>query len=198
MKKKPNVLSFIAAYMVAFMGIVALCCSNCSCSGKGSFFATSEEKQSQMEQVVDSIVNMHVQEIINPVFSSVDEALVYKSLDADTHKYNEVFSNMDDQTLQKVCEVLLNRHDVCSKKSIVTEFLAHPDVYPFLDSETPPDTLKADKKGGFKLELSKEGSTTVTEAPQSRVEDSKHSKISIKDTVINGKKATVTTRIDYE
>lgn len=197
MKKKSNVLSFIAVYMVAFMGVVALCCGCCSCS-KGSFFATSEEKQSQMEQVVDSIVNMHVQEIINPVFSSVDEALVYKSLDADTHKYDEVFSNMDDQTLQKVCEVLLNRHDVCSKKSIVTEFLAHPDVYPFLDNETPPDTLKTDKKGGFKLELSKEGSTTVTEAPQSRVEDSKHSKISIKDTVINGKKATVTTRIDYE
>lgn len=197
MKKKLNVLSFIAAYVVAFVGVVALCCGCCSCS-KGSFFATPEEKQAQLEQVVDSIVNMHVQEIINPVFSSVDEALVYKSLDADTHKYDEVFSNMDDQTLQKVCEVLLNRHDICSKKSIVTEFLAHPDVYPFLDNETPPDTLKTDKKGGFKLELSKEGSTTVTEAPQSRVEDSKHSKISIKDTVINGKKATVTTRIDYE
>lgn len=197
MKKKLNVLSFIAAYVVAFVGVVALCCGCCSCS-KGSFFATPEEKQAQLEQVIDSIVNKHVQDIINPVFPTVDEALVYKSIDADTRKYDEVFSNMPERTLQKVCEVLLNRHDVCSKKAIVNEYLAHPDVYPYLESETPPDTLKTDKKGGFKLELSKESSTTVTEAPQSRVEDSKHSKISIKDTVINGKKATVTTRIDYE
>ena len=60
MKKKSNVLSFIAAYMVAFMGIVALCCGCCSCS-KGSFFATSEEKQSQMEQEVKAIIQQYME-----------------------------------------------------------------------------------------------------------------------------------------
>ena len=191
---RKNVLSFIAAYTAMFVAVLVLACSYCSCNSKNPIFPASDE-QTEME-VIDSLVNMHVQEIVNPVFSSVDECLVYKDLDDETRKYADVFSSMPEKTVAEVCKVLINREKVASKKAIVMEYLAHPDIYPYLQS---PDTLPSNKEQKKPLiELTKESSTTVTEAPQTRVADSKTSKISIKDTTIDGKKAVVTTRIDYE
>lgn len=175
--------------MAALIGIFAMCSfSSCNLTKLRGCKTSTEQAQ-----VVDSIVDAHIQDVINPVFSSVDDVMTYMDITADIKMIDSVFTSMPKEVIIKVTNVLLNRGDVASKKSIVLEYIAHPDIYPFLGSDTKtPDTSPTasteTKEPVASIQLVNEGKTTVTEAPPTRVEEKSGN---YKDTVIDGKPAII-------
>lgn len=144
-----------------------------------------------IEETVDSLVRLNLEDIANPVFTGVDEVIVYREIDADTKAVDSVFTTLPREVISKVATVLLNKHGTTTKKDIVNEYNAHRDIYNNL--QPVPISEQQSPKEQASISLVKEEKTTVTEAPPTRVH------ISSKDTTIGGKRATVTTKVEqYE
>lgn len=123
-----------------------------------------------------------IQAIVNPSFTSVEELLVFRQMELDEYSIDEKFCSMPVNTLTSVATVCLNKFGEINKRCVVEEYITHQDVYDNLkNSTTPTDTI---------ISPPTENKTVVEEvAPP----DDKDKYIrEEKDTVINGRKATIT------
>lgn len=140
----------------------------------------------------DSSVEVTQADINNPVILSLSDAADLQMKMKDDRRVDSLFLTMSKVDLNNVIGVLINRGIASMKKTdIVNEYNAGRAVYENL----PAPDAKSDKAQETTstpiatVSLEKEGTTTVTEAPPTRVEDSKQPALMhIKDTIINGKK----------
>lgn len=147
------------------------------------------------EANVDSLVQMSIKEVANPTFYSVDEVMVYRNLDANQKKLDSVFYKLPDNIIEKVAGVLINRDGSACKRSIVSEYNANRDIFDNLPdnpvAEKPQNQNPATEQPIANVSIVQEGKTTVTEAPPTRVVST-----TVKDTTIDGKPATITTKVE--
>lgn len=134
--------------------------------------------------------------IVNPRLNTTKDVFELQNKLATNAYIDSVFMSMDQKTLENVASVCLGRLHIVTKDDIVSEFIKNRAIYDNLppnsstttiESTTSPSTTT--EKPIAKIELVEEGKTTVTEAPQTRVEGKPAG--SYKDTTINGKKALI-------
>lgn len=137
-----------------------------------------------LPQTYDSSVEVTQADINNPVILSLSDATDLQMKMKDDRRVDSLFLTMSKVDLNNVIGVLINRGIASMKKTdIVNEYDAGRAVYENL----PAPDAKSDKAQETTstpiatVSLEKEGTTTVTEAPPTRVDNSA-------DTVINGKK----------
>ena len=137
-----------------------------------------------LPQNYDSSVQVTQADINNPVIMSIADALELQQKMNAEQEIDSLFLAMGKTDMRNVIGVLQNKGATnIMKVDIVNEFKAGREVYenlPALDSKS--DKAQATKIAEITLE--NVGTTTVTEAPPTRVEE----KQSAKDTIINGKK----------
>ena len=148
------------------------------------------------EAAIDSIVQKSVAEMINPTFDAVDDVIAYRIMSEKIKQTDSIFNYLPDATVEYVSNVLFNRKEPLTKKTIVHEWKINRNVYdnlpipPVADMQKNPSTTESPIA---ELRIEKEENTTVTEAPQTRVGNVT---ISTKDTTIDGKPATITTKVE--
>jgi hypothetical protein len=132
------------------------------------------EKQKPLtEAAVDSIVQLNIQEFVNPHFTSVDEVLLYREMDAEGMEISNIFASIPDEVMTNVVGVLLKRGSELSKKSIAYEYRLNKQVYDNLpvppgntNTQNQPTTTEEPLAS---ISITKEGKTTVVEAPSTGV-----------------------------
>lgn len=138
-----------------------------------------------LPQNYDSSVQVTQADINNPVIMSIADALELQQKMNAEQEIDSLFLAMGKTDMRNVIGVLQNKGATnIMKVDIVNEFKAGREVYenlPALDSKSDKaqETTKI-----AEITLENVGTTTVTEAPPTRVEE----KQSAKDTIINGKK----------
>jgi len=137
-----------------------------------------------LPQNYDSSVQVTQADINNPVIMSIADALELQQKMNAEREIDSLFLAMGKMDMHNVIGVLQNKGATNIRKcDIVSEFRAGREVYENLPA---PDS-KSDQAQETTstpiatVSLEKEGTTTVTEAPPTRVDNSA-------DTVINGKK----------
>lgn len=103
------------------------------------------------KEYVDSAVAAGVQNYINPLFSSVDEVLVFKDLTAEGQAVDDAFNAMPEDVLKNVAAVCIKREGHISKRGIVYEYRANSAVYnnlPTSTDTTSKDTVTANPNLG--------------------------------------------------
>lgn len=149
MRKKINVLQLIA--LATFIVVAAVASCSLSSCGKMPW----DKKSQTLEETIDSLVNAKIKETVNPVFYSVDEAIVYQELTRDGNKIDSAFNAMPYDILKNVSHVLIKKNGTATKKEIVMESQNHKDVYPNLPKTPDPITedsvvkTKGKKSGVF-------------------------------------------------
>ena len=137
-----------------------------------------------LPQTYDSSVQVTQADINNPVIMSIADALELQQKMSAEREIDSLFLAMGKTDMHNVIGVLQNKGATnIMKVDIVNEFKAGRAVYENL----PAQDSKSDKAQTNKIAeitLESTGTTTVTEAPPTRVEE----KQSVKDTIINGKK----------
>ena len=131
----------------------------------------------------DSSVEVTQADINNPVILSLSDAVDLQKKMKDDMRIDSLFLTMSKVDLSNVIGVLINRGAASMKKvDIINEYAAGRAVYENLPA--PADQATNSTKIA-EITLESTGTTTVTEAPTTRVENSKQP---AKDTIINGKK----------
>ena len=160
----------------------------------GSFPWDNKEKKPLTEAAIDSIVQKSVAEMINPTFDVVDDVIAYRIMSEKIKQTDSIFNYLPDATVEYVSNVLFNRKEPLNKKSIVHEYQINRNVYdnlpfpPVANMQKNPSTSTESPIAELKIE--KEENTTVMEAPQTRAVTT------VKDTTIDGKPATITTKVE--
>lgn len=133
----------------------------------------------------DSSVEVTQADINNPVIMSIADALELQQKMSAEREIDSLFLAMGKTDMHNVIGVLQNKGATnIMKCDIVNEFKAGRAVYENLPA---PDSKQNQAQGTTKIAeitLENVGTTTVTEAQPTRVEE----KQSAKDTIINGKK----------
>lgn len=178
MKRK---ISLIGAYVVTILIL---------CLGLIAFASCDKwHKSDSPVPTEDSIlVQQCVDQYFNPVFTDVESVLEFKKQISEKERADSFITAASPDMLRNITTVLLKRNEPVTLYSILTEYLANKNLYDNLPSNaTPPITDNA--------------TPTVTEE-QHRLVDScsmKQKSITYKDTMINGKKCRVETKIsEYE
>jgi len=133
--------------------------------------------------------------IVNPQFTTFSEVVNYKENLLENKNIDSVFFSIPDAQLRNVIGVLMKKKGLFNKSDIVHEYINGKDVYKNL----PPPTQGATSNVSTTTTetptkipgVSNVGTTTVMEAPPTRVGDDKATQVSYsyKDTTINGKHA---------
>ena len=133
--------------------------------------------------------------IVNPRLNTTKDVFELQNKLATNAYIDSVFMSMNQKTLENVASVCLKRLHIVTKDDIVSEFIKNRAIYDNLPPNSSATTIESitsssttTEKPIAKIELVEEGKTTVTEAPQTRVEKPAGS---YKDTTINGKKALI-------
>lgn len=140
-----------------------------------------------LPQNYDSSVQVTQADINNPVIMSIADALELQQKMNAEREIDSLFLAMGKMDMHNVIGVLQNKGATNIKKcDIVSEFKAGREVYENLPAPDSKSDQAQDKTSTpiASISLEKEGTTTVTEAPPTRVEE----KQPAKDTIINGKK----------
>jgi len=133
--------------------------------------------------------------IVNPRLNTTKDVFELQNRLVTNAYIDSVFMSMDQKTLENVASVCLKRLHIVTKDDIVSEFIKNRSIYDNLPPNSSATTIESTspstttEKPIAKIELVEEGKTTVTEAPQTRVEGKPAG--SYKDTTINGKKALI-------
>ena len=142
-------------------------------------------------KVNKAVVQDCLDSIVNPVFTSVNDAFELQKQLVTNAFIDSVFMSMPQDILKNVTTVMMKKRAYVTKDDIVGEFLQNRQIYENLPA-TPPDnaniTTTKEEKTPIPGVVIKE-TTTVTEAPPTRVESG--SANSYKDTVIDGKHALI-------
>ena len=140
-----------------------------------------------LPQNYDSSVQVTQADINNPVIMSIADALELQQKMNAEREIDSLFLAMGKMDMHNVIGVLQNKGATNIKKcDIISEFKAGREVYENLPAPDSKSDQAQDKTSTpiASVSLEKEGTTTVTEAPPTRVEE----KQPAKDTIINGKK----------
>ena len=140
-----------------------------------------------LPQNYDSSVQVTQADINNPVIMSIADALELQQKMNAEREIDSLFLAMGKMDMHNVIGVLQNKGATNIRKcDIVSEFRAGREVYENLPAPDSKSDQAQDKTSTpiASISLEKEGTTTVTEAPPTRVEE----KQPAKDTIINGKK----------
>ncbi len=182
----------IIASIVGLVAAVLICAGSVWCFN-GVF---PWDKEAPLNEAnVDSLVQLSIKDVVNPTFHSVDEVMVYRSLDADQKKLDSTFYALPDKIVEKVAGVLVNRDGAACKRSIVLEYNANKGIFDNLPdapvADMPQNQNTSTSEPVASISLTTEGKTTVTEAPPTRVVSE-----SVKDTTIDGKATRIITKVE--
>lgn len=134
----------------------------------------------------DSSVEVTQADINNPIITSVADAFELQQKMIAEKEIDSLFLAMGKTDMHNVIGVLLNKGATnIMKCDIVSEFKAGREVYENLPSLDSKQNQAQESTKIAEISLENTATTTVTEAPPTRVEDSKQP---AKDTIINGKK----------
>lgn len=134
----------------------------------------------------DSSVEVTQADINNPVIISIADALELQQKMNAEREIDSLFLAMGKTDMHNVIGVLINKGATTIKKvDIVNEFKAGRAVYENLPAPDSKSDQATNSTKIAEITLESTGTTTVTEAPTTRVENSKQP---AKDTIINGKK----------
>lgn len=138
-----------------------------------------------LPQTYDSSVQVTQADINNPVIMSIADALELQQKMSAEREIDSLFLAMGKTDIRNVIGVLQNKGATnIMKVDVVNEFKAGREVYENLPSPDSKSDKAQDPTKIAEITLENVGTTTVTEAPPTRVEE----KQSAKDTIINGKK----------
>ena len=138
-----------------------------------------------LPQNYDSSVEVTQADINNPVIMSIADALELQQKMNAEQEIDSLFLAMGKTDMRNVIGVLQNKGATnIMKVDIVNEFKAGREVYENLPALDSKSDKAQDPTKIAEITLENVGTTTVTEAPPTRVEE----KQSAKDTIINGKK----------
>ena len=137
-------------------------------------------------------VQLCLDSIVNPVLGSYSEALELQEELLTNAFIDSVFCSIPKETLKNVTSVVLKKLHYVTKDDIVSEFMTNRQIY---DNLPPPDST-SNVKSSTSTTITPtaipgvvhEETTTVTEAPPTRVEEKP---AGYKDTTINGKHALI-------
>ena len=138
-----------------------------------------------LPQTYDSSVQVTQADINNPVIMSIADALELQQKMSAEREIDSLFLAMGKADMHNVIGVLQNKGATnIMKVDIVNEFKAGRAVYENLPAPDARSDKAQDPTKIAEITLENVGTTTVTEAPPTKVEE----KQSAKDTIINGKK----------
>ncbi len=140
-----------------------------------------------LPQTYDSSVQVTQADINNPIIKTVSDAFELQQKMNSEKEIDSCFLAMGKVDMHNVIGVLQNKGATnIMKCDIVSEFKAGREVYENLPAPDSKSDQAQDKTSTpiASISLEKEGTTTVMEAPPTRVEE----KQPAKDTIINGKK----------
>jgi hypothetical protein len=187
MKKKfPLIGVYLGMLLLLCIGLSVTCTS---CKEKPSFFSNDDIESSN-----DSIlVAQYIDRVANPEFLTVKEIFDFRGKMVENAQIDSLIISLPENVLMNVSTVVLNKFGTATKKELYDEYRANIEVYtnlPQSSSENKPDT--APKSEANKTPTQMEDATTrvVTEGPKESVIS-----YNFKDSVINGKKAKVETKI---
>jgi hypothetical protein len=140
---------------------------------------------------VDSLVKQSVQEAVNPIFSTVDEVLLFREKAVEGLTIEDEFNSLPEEVLKNVATVVIKREGHVSRRGIVYEYRANREIY---------DNLPANDSTETKKQLDAMTGAANPPSPGDSAKPAGEVQISHRDTTINGKKYKVitTTNIDYE
>ena len=138
-----------------------------------------------LPQNYDSSVEVTQADINNPIIMTVSDAFELQQKMIADRRTDSLFLAMGKTDMHNVIGVLQNKGAKnIMKVDIVNEFTAGRAVYENLPAPDAKSDKAQDPTKIAEITLENVGTTTVTEAPPTRVEE----KQSAKDTIINGKK----------
>lgn len=138
-----------------------------------------------LPQNYDSSVQVTQADINNPVIMSIADALELQQKMNAEREIDSLFLAMGKTDMHNVIGVLQNKGATnIMKCDVVNEFKAGRAVYENLPAPDAKSDKAQDPTKIAEITLENVGTTKVTEAPPTRVEE----KQSTKDTIINGKK----------
>lgn len=138
-----------------------------------------------LPQTYDSSVQVTQADINNPIIKTVSDAFELQQKMNAEKEIDSCFLAMGKVDMHNVIGVLQNKGATNIKKcDIVSEFKAGREVYENLPAPDSKSDQAQDPTKVAEITLENVGTTTVTEAPPTRVEE----KQPAKDTIINGKK----------
>lgn len=163
-------------------------------AGLVSYGTIKYEDSSKEQCVTEAQVKDYVLSVVNPQMTSTSEVYALQETLRNNATTDSVFVSMPYKTLQNVATVVIKQKNSATKDDIVGEFLMNKKIY---ENLPPPEASNASTSTNAKspdptidIKLVKEGTTTVTEGQPTRAVSH-----TVKDTTINGKKATVETTI---
>ena len=171
-------LKWLAAFIVlVFVSTVATLCAIKYAGNK--FLPTTFDSSAATAQVDVQSYSEQLKSLTD-VFQLRQEMM-------DKSRIDSTFLAIDDGPLSNVVAVLLKRDGVTNKDAIVNEYVSGRAVY---DNLPPSPTVQSnatttESTDIANLQLTKEGSTTVTEGPPTDVGGESQP---TKDTLINGKR----------
>lgn len=138
-----------------------------------------------LPQNYDSSVEVTQADINNPIIMTVSDAFELQQKMIADRRTDSLFLAMGKTDMHNVIGVLQNKGAKnIMKVDIVNEFTAGRAVYENLPAPDSKQNQAQETTKIAEITLENTGTTTVTEAPPTRVEE----KQSTKDTIINGKK----------
>lgn len=177
-------LSFLGKYLLGLVAFVMVfTVALCSCN------KLSHRFNSDYGETSDSVlISQYINEITNPQFINPIEVMKYRCRQLENKEIDSLITSLPENVLINVATVLINKNGITTKSQIIDEYRANRSIY-----ENLPDTKPSDK------------TTTVTNA---QVEDVPVTKVDTReetattynsrDTIIDGKKCTIRTIIEYE
>lgn len=155
-----------------------------SCENSGSFFG---DKDGVTQEYVDSTVAVAAQNLINPLFTNVDDVLAFREKSLEGQAIDDAFNSMPEEVLTNVAGVCIKREGHVSKRTIIYEYRANRDVYDNLPAQAANNDTSIQ-------ETTKTPADTVKRRPDGTITYKQH------DTIIDGKKykAHIKTETSYE
>lgn len=94
-----------------------------------------------VQNYVDSVVSGQ-ENIINPMFSTPDDILIYREMVTEQLRLDSIFFRLSDKDVENVASVVIKSNGYATKASIVEEYSKNSDIY----SKLPDSAISPTKK----------------------------------------------------
>lgn len=169
-------LSFIGTYFISLLLIAVGMFVLCSCDQLAPQLAKTTEQS-------DSVLfAQYIDRIVNPEFSSTSEILQFRQCKIKNAQIDSVFMSMDDETIRNVASVCLKRGSPITRKDLIDEYQKNSDIYQAL-----PRSIEI---AGKKDTAPEEPRVTQVGMPSETTIS-----VNLKDTIIEGKKYRIETKL---
>lgn len=186
MKKK---IPLLGMYLLTFLIVCVVTFLTCACSGRAPW----AKPESTVTQSDSMLVAQYVDRIVNPEFLTVKEVFEFRSKTVENAQVDSLILALPENILMNVATVVINKFGTATKRQIYDEYRANMEVYtnlPQSSTENKPDTAPKPEANKTPTQMEDAQTRVVTEGPTGSVVS-----YNFKDSVINGKKAKVETKI---